>query len=318
MKQIIQIDGNNVFIGTETNEIINITLECVNYENPQVGDAVEIYENGDTVLVMKADEIDDKTKSPNTTITTNSKKKKKWIIIGIVLAILFLFIGFVSCSGNETYDWPDSEMANMLPEPDGKITAISESDNDYLSATVKIDDGYCKTYIDACIEKGFNVDKDLSNYDGSYDYTAKNESGWEINIDNFDKNEMQIHLYSPEWLTDDEDDTDDSSSEESTNDETESGSDKLVNGMRAEFKEAMDSYEEFYDEYCDFMEEYADDPTDLNLISQYSDLVSKAADMDKKFEKWDEDDLNDAELQYYLEVSERISKKLLEIAEYIQ
>lgn len=307
MKQIIQIDGNNVFIGTETNEIITATLKSVNYENPQVGDAVEIYKNGDTVLVMKSDDIEDK--SPNTAVITKPKKKK-WVVIGIVLVILFLFIGIGSCSGGETYDWPDSEMANMLPEPEGKITSLSESNNEKLSATVEINDDYCKTYIDECIEKGFNVDQDISSNDGRYDYTAKNESGWEIDVSNYN-GEMDIDLYSPEWLAGLEGDT----TEESTKEETTSSSENLVDGMRPEFKEAMDSYEAFYDEYCDFMEEYAANPSDLGLISEYSEIVSKASDMDKKFEKWDDEDLNDAELQYYLEVSERISKKLLEVSE---
>ena len=45
MKQIIKIEDNNVFIGTETNEIIRTVLSAVSYENPQVGDNVEVYKN---------------------------------------------------------------------------------------------------------------------------------------------------------------------------------------------------------------------------------------------------------------------------------
>ena len=93
-----------------------------------------------------------------------------------------------------------------------------------------------------------------------------------------------------------------------------SSSADLIDGMRPEFKEAMDSYEAFYDEYCDFMQEFAADPTDMSLLSEYSDLVSQAADMDEKFAEWEDDDMNDAELEYYLEVSGRIVQRLAEVA----
>ena len=84
----------------------------------------------------------------------------------------------------------------------------------------------------------------------------------------------------------------------------------LVDGMRPEFKEAMDAYESFYNEYCDLMAKYAKDPTDLAILGQYAGMLQKAGEMDAAFEKWDEDDLNSAELQYYLAVNSRVLQKL--------
>lgn len=84
----------------------------------------------------------------------------------------------------------------------------------------------------------------------------------------------------------------------------------LVDGMRPEFKEAMDAYEDFYNEYCDFLAKYAKNPTDFSLLGKYAGMLSKAADMDKAFEAWDQDDLNSAELQYYLALSSRVLQKL--------
>ncbi len=89
----------------------------------------------------------------------------------------------------------------------------------------------------------------------------------------------------------------------------------LVDGMRPEFKEAMDSYEEFYDKYCDFMKKYAEDPSDLTMLAEYADMMSKAADMSEKFDAWDEDEMNNAELKYYLEVNNRVAQKLLEVSQ---
>lgn len=91
-------------------------------------------------------------------------------------------------------------------------------------------------------------------------------------------------------------------------------SSELVNGMRPDFKSAMDSYEAFYDEYYEFMVEYKKNPTDLTLLSKYGELMIKVAEMDASFEAWDENEMNDAELKYYLEVTNRIMQKLVDIA----
>ena len=89
---------------------------------------------------------------------------------------------------------------------------------------------------------------------------------------------------------------------------------ELIDGMRPEFKEAMDAYEAFYDEYCEFMTEYSENPADFTLLAKYGELMIKAAEMDKAFEEWDEDELNDAELKYYVKVSNRITEKLLDVS----
>lgn len=39
--------------------------------------------------------------------------------------------------------------------------------------------------------------------------------------------------------------------------------------------------------------------------------MSKAAEMTEKFEAWEDSDLNDAEIEYYLDVQKRITKKLV-------
>lgn len=87
------------------------------------------------------------------------------------------------------------------------------------------------------------------------------------------------------------------------------------NEIRADFKEAMDAYESFYDEYCDFMMKYSENPTNLTLLMEYSSLMSKAIEVDEAFEKWESEDLNSAELAYYLEVNNRVMQKLLTVTE---
>ncbi len=84
--------------------------------------------------------------------------------------------------------------------------------------------------------------------------------------------------------------------------------------LGSDFKTAMDSYEAFIDEYVDFMKKYAENPADTALLADYSTYMSKYSGFVEDFEKWDEEEMNDAELAYYLEVQARVNEKLLEIA----
>ena len=91
---------------------------------------------------------------------------------------------------------------------------------------------------------------------------------------------------------------------------------ELIDGMRPEFKEAMDTYEAFFDEYIAFMKKYAEsDGTDLTLLSDYADYMSKYAETMEAFEAWENKELNTAETAYYIEVQTRISQKLLQVAQ---
>ena len=107
-----------------------------------------------------------------------------------------------------------------------------------------------------------------------------------------------------------EDDALDSS--ESFNDEQEQIVD--ADGLRPEFKAAMDSYETFFNDYCDFMIEYEKNPTDLGLLAKMPGMLADLAEMEKAFAAWEDDDLSNAELTYYIEVQGRVTKKLVDVA----
>lgn len=101
------------------------------------------------------------------------------------------------------------------------------------------------------------------------------------------------------------------SEEEKPEEETPADS---VDGMRPEFKAAMDSYEDFMNEYVDFMKKYSENSGDMSLLLDYADYMSKYSTFVKDFEAWDDDNMNAAETAYYIDVQSRVSKKLLEIA----
>lgn len=115
--------------------------------------------------------------------------------------------------------------------------------------------------------------------------------------------------------TDDKDSEDDENNKPEDNKDPESGENTdLIDGMRPKFKEALDSYEAFFDEYCEFLEKYQKSPTDLSLIKDYTEYMTQYADTMSKMEALDDGEMNEAEMKYYIEVTGRISKKLLEVS----
>ena len=81
-----------------------------------------------------------------------------------------------------------------------------------------------------------------------------------------------------------------------------------------EFKKTMDDYEAWFDHYCEVMKKYEENPSDLELMSEMTELLSEETEMLEQMENMDESEMNNAELAYYLEVTARIEKKLLEVA----
>lgn len=95
--------------------------------------------------------------------------------------------------------------------------------------------------------------------------------------------------------------------------ETTAETEAASTGIRTEFKEAMDTYEAFYDDYCEIMAKYTKNPTDLSILGKYADMLAKAEEMDKKFNAWDEGSLSGEELKYYLDVMNRVQKKMIDL-----
>ena len=88
------------------------------------------------------------------------------------------------------------------------------------------------------------------------------------------------------------------------------------NEIRLEVKEALDSYEAYMDEYIAFMERYkAADATDMvAMMGDYTDMLSRYSEFAEKIDALGESELTNAELAYYLEVTNRVSQKLLNAA----
>lgn len=225
-----------------------------------------------------------------------------------------------------TISWPTGIAGSLIPAPKsttGKF--IYEHDTNfsvYVGDTSKTD---YDEYVTACSDKGFNVDYDKD----EKNYRAYNADGYCLSLSYEGNNIMLVSVDEPdekasddtkaitetesaiETETESATETEASSSTESPEN---SGTSESVDGIRPEFKEAMDSYEAFYDDYCDFMIKYKANPTDMKLIAEYSDMMKKLTDMDEKFNAWEGNDLSAEELKYYLDVHSRITQKILDAA----
>lgn len=109
-----------------------------------------------------------------------------------------------------------------------------------------------------------------------------------------------------------EDKTDDA---EKTDDSGETSS--SAEGVDPELKEFLDGYEAFMNEYVEFMKKYqnADSKDVGNMISDYGKIMGEYGEYMEKIKQYNPDTMNAKDAGYYLEVTGRITQKLLELSE---
>ena len=86
-----------------------------------------------------------------------------------------------------------------------------------------------------------------------------------------------------------------------------------------EFKAALDQYEAFIDGYCDFLEVYlkADTNTQLSMMEDYAEWMSQYAEVMDAVRTLDacQNEMTPAQLSYYIEVTARVSQRMIEFSE---
>lgn len=207
------------------------------------------------------------------------------------------------------FGWPESGFAANLPATPSNQGYISWNNEDTFS--VKIGnmsaDNYAN-YVDTCMNAGYNVDYKKSDRK----YTASNEIGDDLTLEYKGNNIVSIYLKASE---DNIEPTTEPKTETPTDAPVEEKTEKPASsGIRPEFKEAMDSYEAFFDEYVDFMKKYQQNPSDLSLVTEYLDYMTRYTDAMEKMNALDDGTLSTEESAYFIEVTARINKKLLSVA----
>lgn len=86
--------------------------------------------------------------------------------------------------------------------------------------------------------------------------------------------------------------------------------------IRPEFKAAMDGYVAFYEDYAAFMQRYRQNPSDLNLLLEMTDWMTRTESVTEELDKLEDSqqEMNAAELRYYLDATGRILELMSQAA----
>ena len=79
-------------------------------------------------------------------------------------------------------------------------------------------------------------------------------------------------------------------------------------------REMLDSYEAFMDEYIDFMQRYKDSGNTAAMMNDYLSYLQRYSDFIAKVNAVDSSSMSAADAAYYVEVTTRVSQKLLNAA----
>ena len=89
-----------------------------------------------------------------------------------------------------------------------------------------------------------------------------------------------------------------------------------VNEIRPEVRAFLDAYEGCMDEYVEFMQKYlsAESGDMIAMMSDYYRILARYTEFTEKMDAFNDSELNHAKLAYYIEVTGRVSQKLLTVS----
>lgn len=132
MYKVIKVDGSTIYLGGANKEIITVDKDSFNYENPKVGDAVQVFKNDDSVIAVKTDSAPEQNRMPEgimrsdeNALGTSAEKvktekhakplyKKTWFIV--LMVILVLGVIGSSVGGDENASSSSSNEKNNATE----------------------------------------------------------------------------------------------------------------------------------------------------------------------------------------------------------
>lgn len=132
MYKVLKVDGSTIYLGGANKEIITVDKDSFNYENPKVGDAVQVFKNDDSVIAVKTDSAPEQNRMPEgimrsdeNALGTSAEKvktekhakplyKKTWFIV--LMVILVLGVIGSSVGGDENASSSSSNEKNNATE----------------------------------------------------------------------------------------------------------------------------------------------------------------------------------------------------------
>lgn len=208
----------------------------------------------------------------------------------------------------EEIQWPSEGVITHLLLPESNLGLINSNDDDYLDVYVgdytrEDFNNYCKLLVDYGYEQNYYFKNNLM--------MANNSDGYEIRVEYYGYNIIEITLEAPE----DTEEVKESALPNDTEQQVEEPLETIEtsNENNESFREFLDEYEAFMNKYVDFMKKYEDSDDTASMLVDYTILMKEYAEFTEKMDSYDEDNLSDEDYYYYIEVQSRINAKLLEI-----
>lgn len=127
MYRILKIDGNTILLGDEDKKIFTVSKADFGYDNPEIGDVVQVFKNDESILVVKTESVQKQVseiaprnkkvvlvESGRNAKTNRSAKplyKKPWFIVIMVILVLGVIGSSVGGGKNNDSTSSDSEEA---------------------------------------------------------------------------------------------------------------------------------------------------------------------------------------------------------------
>ncbi|MDE6435528.1 MAG: hypothetical protein K2L07_15040 [Lachnospiraceae bacterium] len=101
---------------------------------------------------------------------------------------------------------------------------------------------------------------------------------------------------------------------ETADSETDTTADDSNSAVDPDLKAFLDEYEAFMNDYIDFMVKYQDSDDITGMISDYAEIMKDYVYYTEAVEKYEPDEMSAADAAYYIDVTARISKKLVSVS----
>ena len=128
------------------------------------------------------------------------KEKKNGIRVIAAVVAFVLFIPYFNLSNaadnkGTPFEWNDIVLSEMLPTPDSTVGEIhSNSQTELMLDVHGISETQFNDYINACKEKGFTIEADLS----GISFTAYNQDGYKLSLSYYESSsELSINIDAP-------------------------------------------------------------------------------------------------------------------------
>ena len=204
-----------------------------------------------------------------------------------------------------TIDWSTIQLGYKVPIPESEMGEIlGGSGSSFVAYIADTSMEQYSEYVDRCKEAGFTIDSTIrDDWFNAYD-----ADGYHLLVTYEGDDIMRISFNAPQ------EDNNQTDTEPVDNDKQQDNPQTTTDGVSADFKALMDSYEEFFDSYVAFMKKYKASTDQVSMMGDLADYMSKYSDMMAKLNAIDSKSLSDADAAYYVEVSARVMKKLAEVA----